>query len=360
MLLLLALLLGGKTPREEKERETRVATTNPQAQCHLHLPRSCRTPTASARRDEDTAGILRVAACHCYHLACIGIRLDLDEKVKHPRMRGVSLLKAFKGPKSRSSASLGLLSRLPPELLAGVLLGLDLLSVVRFRWVNNLARHVAAASPHYRAVAAHAPAALRALFRTGAAARATLRDLHGLVVSDSGACSFCGLLGTLLFIPALSRCYFTCLTTSPELAVVTAARVPRRRPREALLAVHTVPGSYALLLRRRTRRQHLVSCAAVLDAFGVSCTERPNEGTGVLRCVVVVDLPHIDRASRQVTRRYLSCQGCQMAVRRSRGARLDLCRIGKRPYTANGLLEHFDSCADAQALWKASTAAASR
>ncbi|KAL8285559.1 hypothetical protein RB597_002568 [Gaeumannomyces tritici] len=319
------------------------------------------------RRDEDTAGILRVVAYHRRDWDEIGIRPDPDEKAKRPRVHGVSLLDVFERPDSQQpwSASLGPLSRLPPELLAAVLLELDVLSVVRFRAVNNLARHAASALPQYRAVAAHAPVALRALLRTGAAARTALRDLHGLVVSGSGACCLCGFFGPLLFIPTLSRCCFTCLTTSPELAAVPApaaakaAGVPRRRLLGALRAVHTVPGEYGMWPKRRARRQHLVSSAAVLDVFGVSCAERPNEDTEVSRCMAVVALPHIDRVSRQVTR-CLSCQGCQQAVQRNKGARLDLYDIRDRSYTTEGFLEHFDSCADAQALWRASTAVASQ
>lgn len=319
------------------------------------------------RSSEEEAAILRATTYHRDSWDRIGICPSPDEKREHPGVRA-SVLEPFRrldfsSSSSSSSSSLGALSRLPPELLANVLLELDVLSVFRFRGTNNLARHVAFASPQYRAVATHALSVLHALLLTGVAPRVTLNDLWDLV-SDSGACAFCGLFGPVLFIPTLQRCCFPCIQTSPKLAVVSAAAaakasaLPPRRLKEALLAVHTVPGEYGLWQQSRTRRRYLVSCAAVLDAFGASCPEPPadKEDPEVARCMAVTALPHIDRASPLgKATRHLSCKGCQAAVeRRPIPSDLDLYRIRDRCYTARGFLEHFGLCADAQALWESS------
>ena len=74
--------------------------------------------------------------------------------------------------------SLGLLDRLPRELLHIVFLDLALQSLHVLRTVNRGVRHVIDALPQYRTVVTHAPHAIRAVLSGGLASSISCRNLH--------------------------------------------------------------------------------------------------------------------------------------------------------------------------------------
>ncbi|KAI1009884.1 hypothetical protein LB503_011512 [Fusarium chuoi] len=132
--------------------------------------------------------------------------------------------------------NLGILARLPQDILEGILLQLDIDSFRRFRQVSRRARYLATALLFYQRVLRHAPDALNALRRTDLSGYVSYSDVYTALTTTK--CAFCGRFGDFLFLPTAKRSCFECLRNSPETALFNPARIRRRQPWKGLYTDH--------------------------------------------------------------------------------------------------------------------------
>ncbi|KAL2022239.1 hypothetical protein VTK56DRAFT_5849 [Thermocarpiscus australiensis] len=126
-------------------------------------------------------------------------------------------------------ASMGSLSRLPPEIIYEVLRYMDIASILTSRQVNRHSRQVISTLPEYRVTTRYAVDALVALCKTKIASHFTLGDVQTALGVKN--CPFCGEFAGFVFLPTLQRCCFPCLQLAPEFNVyrlVRAATEPAR------------------------------------------------------------------------------------------------------------------------------------
>ncbi|SPJ72265.1 uncharacterized protein FTOL_01993 [Fusarium torulosum] len=89
---------------------------------------------------------------------------------------------AFKSP---TPSSLGLLDRLPIELVWMVFRNLDVQSYFRFRHANRKARAACTAIPEYQAIAKYGLEGLRGMLRAGLAQTVTIGDLYKSLIRET-------------------------------------------------------------------------------------------------------------------------------------------------------------------------------
>ncbi|KAF5586904.1 hypothetical protein FPANT_7100 [Fusarium pseudoanthophilum] len=150
----------------------------------------------------------------------------------------------FAGCYKTQTPNLGILARLPQDLLELIVLQLDIDSYRRFRQVSRRARYVSTAINIYQRVLRHAPDALNALRRTDLSGFVSYSDIYTALTTTK--CAFCGQFGDFLFLPTAKRCCFQCLRTSPETALVNEARISRREQWKGLYAEQAVALTNAL------------------------------------------------------------------------------------------------------------------
>ncbi|KFA62886.1 hypothetical protein S40285_02234 [Stachybotrys chlorohalonatus IBT 40285] len=116
------------------------------------------------------------------------------------------------------AAGLGVLDRLPAELLFIIIFMLDLRSLFHFRQLNRQTRVLLSEVREYQLTAQHGLEALQRLLCSGLAPAFTIEDLYEPIVSNK--CSACGGYGQCLFLFTLEKCCYTCLTSIERYRVV--------------------------------------------------------------------------------------------------------------------------------------------
>lgn len=165
-------------------------------------------------------------------------------------------------------SSLGILDRLPAELLHEVLINLDFQSITRFSRVSMRGKHILQCFPEYRDLMNHAPHALAALGQT------KLIQLHSvsqlLTALRTERCATCPEFGVYLFLPTCDRCCWQCLRSNPSLRVISptaAGRAFALSPKmvRQLPVMLSLPGTYGVA-RKSTQVAHkLVSVSAAKE-----------------------------------------------------------------------------------------------
>ncbi|KXJ89312.1 hypothetical protein Micbo1qcDRAFT_206270 [Microdochium bolleyi] len=253
-------------------------------------------------------------------------------------------------------AKLGMLDRLPTELLCEVLEQLDLASLAAFRRASRRAREVPTRTPKIARLMAHALPQLAVLLRTGLAGRFTISTLHERLVGHP-TCLQCGRMGSYVFLPTLSRCCLPCLRNSAAFAVVTMATVARPaalvdlRPIEVRrclrgMVLHTLPGTYSLdTYGQRWRPRVLVARVHAREmlrrVLGTSESRAgmflPGRFGGPWhahhRYMAAMAFPWYNRA-RDELEHGVSCIGCGLGA-----------------LTHDQFLLHFDDCDEAREMW---------
>jgi hypothetical protein len=172
-----------------------------------------------------------------------------------------SLQTAFK---TLPTAELGILDRLPAELLSLVLRELGIRSFLRFRQVNRQSRIISTGLWEYELVFKHGLEGLRVLLLAELDDCFTIDKLYRPLITDK--CSTCGLLGDLLFLFTAERFCFDCLQSLAHYRVVfpyvftkLAGLSPARF--ESLLGpgLRTVPGIYNTEETQVNRPKYLMS-----------------------------------------------------------------------------------------------------
>ncbi|KFA79890.1 hypothetical protein S40288_03759 [Stachybotrys chartarum IBT 40288] len=144
------------------------------------------------------------------------------------------------------AAGLGVLDRLPAELLYMIIFMLDLCSLFHFRQVNRQTRVLLSEVRQYQLTAQHGSEALQRLLCSGLARGFTIEDLYEPLVSNK--CFACGGYGHCLFLFTLEKCCYTCLRFAERYRVValtafaSCAHIsPRRLLRIPGLSFRTPP-----------------------------------------------------------------------------------------------------------------------
>lgn len=301
--------------------------------------------------DDDADGIVRVCSYH---------RRDFDLVLicsrPHEMQAAQSLMQIpFATP---PTAGLGLLDRLPRELVVMVLHNLDIQSYFRFRQVNRQARVLSTLARPYKLVARYGLEALRSLLRTNLASRFTISQLFAQLASYK--CTTCGDFAGFLFLFTLARCCFACIESHPHFSVVAFAFA--RQPQISVTRLHqqlasvlcTVPGLYSMVGEQVRRPKHLMALTQALPilwSLGSRARERAEiltqrgDQTG-LRYMSCTAMPWYDAMSGKVGYG-VSCKGCQVRVEVSGGSYADR----DRAYSTSGFLAHFQGCMEAQQMW---------
>jgi hypothetical protein len=257
------------------------------------------------------------------------------------------------------TAELGILGRLPVELISMVIRELDIRSFFHFRQVNRRARVLATGLWEYELVSKHGLEGLRGLLRAELADYFTISDLYRPLLADK--CSTCGAFGGLLFLFTAERCCFACLQSSANYRVLppsTFAKLahisPSRLKRLAGPTLRTAPGIYNMMETPTKRPNYLIFEEKAIQtlvahrAIGEdairnlrSRTEQSNQ-----RSMVATAYPCYSLETLKLERG-VSCKGCQV--------RLELLRVESddrdRTFSTQGFLSHFSQCVQAQHLW---------
>lgn len=162
---------------------------------------------------------------------------------------------------SRSSSSegcsMGLLDRLPLELLWTVLGSLDFRTLSRMLQVCWKAKAQIEVFPPYQDIVRHAPTALIALSETTLIGHHTSNSLHRALTTD--ACFQCQEFGPCLYLPTCERCCYNCLATGQPLRLIsfyTAKLCFGVQPKhlKQLPILRSIPGDYLILSAVSTSR----------------------------------------------------------------------------------------------------------
>lgn len=296
--------------------------------------------------------VARVAAYHRrdYDLAVIRINPRDHENIRH------SISQPFD---RASSVTLGKLQLLPLEVLHEMLLLLDIHTLLRFRQLNGRAREAVCTLQGYRLVMTHALEAICVLLRTHMAAWFTLSNLLNVLCTRD--CLACGSFGGFIFLPSLTKCCLPCLTTSPHFRLIQLGNARKRfnlAPdflRKSMPILMTVPGIYSMDETSRKGRIPLLSEKEIMSAFDVPKIAEIKEPP-ILRYMAATSLPYLEKASGDI--QYgICCSGCQIALEKAiyvSTVKDSVFALRDRVYSQEGFVEHFQACAEAQALWKQS------
>ncbi|KAI9677624.1 MAG: hypothetical protein M1817_006578 [Caeruleum heppii] len=178
-----------------------------------------------------------------------GTTIDHDDLERHCPLdvgRHDPLLKD--GSFKNAGPSMGILNKLPVELLHTVLLDLDLRSLIALRVVNRCVRLAVDALPHFNVIVTHTPNALRALLSVGLAHTFTCRTLYDTICSST--CVGCGDFGSFLYLLTCSRICFLCMIDEERFQPLTRAHAKAKfaldnRTLSSIPFLRTLPGIYS-------------------------------------------------------------------------------------------------------------------
>lgn len=312
-------------------------------------------------------------------------------------------------PQDRAS-SLGILDKLPVELLHEVLWSLDLQSLTRLSRVSAQGKNILLSFPAYQDLLNHAPHALAALGLTG------LLRLHSasalITALRTERCATCPEYGVYLFLPTCERCCWQCLRSYTTRRVITLTAAARTfalslKMVEQLPAMFSIPGTYGVACKAFTACYKLVSVSAArelaLSVYGskknltevvarrkpssqtayaakdlqaalvdsTACLDPlmvPDQGNrGVDRYFGMATIPFPSHTTPDVAEHGLWCKGCEWTYERYKDHQLSgqllasitpvdldpdcvLFGLTRRARSRNGLLEHVQHCYGAQKL----------
>ncbi|KAK4236614.1 hypothetical protein C8A03DRAFT_35470 [Achaetomium macrosporum] len=304
-------------------------------------------------RPELQDSLLRVTSRPCHHFA-MGV---FWTPLRHPPPVRLSVTVPFP---TMAIASLGDLSALPTEIVLAICSAMDVTSLFRFRQVNRRARAIVSDMSQYREIAIFAIETLHALLFTRMGSHFNFTQFYDAFRAME--CQVCGLFGHLLFLPNLQRCCWKCLRsarTHQQLHVVALADLAKFYPLSEddlgriLPVVHAAPGIYSEHREIVNEPKKLVSLSDAMRTLGKlgfdpqSFLQRDTNyyTTG---CMATTAFPYHDRATGTIEHGTL-CRGCDVALNNgSIGAEARL----NRAYTTKQFLEHFQSCPEAQNIWR--------
>lgn len=235
----------------------------------------------------------------------------------------------------------GRLDTLPGELVAEVLLALDLPSLTVFRRVNRRAMSLVDSLHQYLAVLTHCPDILRAILSIGARSF-DCATLFGTLSTTK--CATCDLFGGHLYLVTCRRvCYF-CFTQDVRYFPVTATLATRRtgrRRRDLARLPHVIslPGRFTGRDKVVRRRIMLLDRQSLRDEVSDISTQTFNERLQPLdittreplRYVSIISAPYFTSSGRLADWGYY-CTKCRDKTKPDLPYRIK--------YTEDGFLDH--------------------
>ena len=161
-------------------------------------------------------------------------------------------------PTAAQRYGMGILDRLPLEILHQVLGRLDFHTLIAIRSLNLASRSIVDSFPSFKYMTQYAANALRALSRTRLII--AFSAAHLLSVLRTDRCLGCQRYGAFLFLLTCSRCCFNCLETDTQFYAIPLATAKssfglKDRDLRRLPTMLSLPGTYALLGRRSVKRR---------------------------------------------------------------------------------------------------------
>ncbi|SPJ81547.1 uncharacterized protein FTOL_08952 [Fusarium torulosum] len=284
--------------------------------------------------------------------------------------------------KTASSPGLGVLGRLPDELMLMILGELDIVSYLRFRGVNNRARSIATNSKDYKTVVRHGLGGLKAILKVRLGHLFTITWLRQVLVSRE--CEFCGKFATFLYLITCQRCCFTCLQISSELRILPIP-VPKEFARAVKITAEEIErvceprlcvvyGKYSLEPWPRVNRPKWLAQAKpaieklqsldvsrkipkrVLDHLPEHQVRNEAVHHYCYRYMAATAFPSYD-ANRGQIEHGVSCKGCQFRLEEYARATNNSSQPPwglndrDRVYSTDEFMCHFRSCEHAQKVW---------
>ena len=311
----------------------------------------------SVEVEQHADAILQVCSYH---------RRDFDLVVIRSRPHEMQLVEASlqSAFEMLPTADLGILDRLPVELISVVLYELDVLSFFYFRQVNQQARIISTGLWRYNLVSRYGLEGLRGLLRAGLAPHFTISDLYQALIIYR--CSVCAGFGGHLFLFTVERCCFDCLLSSShyrvlalhtfaKLANISSGRFHHLSPSRQ--GLRTVPGVYSMLEKSARRPKYLVLEKRAIQALftiraikedAVRRLESRREQQDQ-RFMAATAYPYHNLEDAKLERG-VSCKGCQIRHHRLYDGFLRHDPV----FSTGGFLSHFSQCVEAQQLWAAS------
>ncbi|KAH6854075.1 hypothetical protein B0I37DRAFT_421381 [Chaetomium sp. MPI-CAGE-AT-0009] len=313
----------------------------------LHVPKKDLSDGEYWFSEEKAADIVRITA---YHRRTFQVSVIWFPPSEHLPVRA-SIAASFDHASSRG---LGVLERLPLELLYDVVLRLDMLSIFRLRQTNRRARQVVDGLKEYRIAASHGLDCLRALLHTGLAGDVSLSDFYNALCTES--CALCGAFSGFIFLPTWTRCCFTCLGAAPETQLRTLASVQKQfgftmAELGSLRRFKTLPGIYTPDKVPHESPTEVVSLyqAILLSGQQAELEEAywsrhygPRDVGSKYNFMGACALAHYNKRTGEVEHG-VSCAGCLHASVWGGGR--------DRVYAKAGFLQHFKWCGPARELW---------
>jgi len=146
-------------------------------------------------------------------------------------------------------SSLGILNRLPPEIMSTLLGMLDIQSIARFARVSFRGNTFVQSHPAYRDLVTLAPQVPLALDRVGLIGLHSVAELYAALRTER--CATCIEYGAFLFLPTCERCCWECLRYNPSLRMLLPKEAERyfglsKRHLQRLPSLHVIPGNYGI------------------------------------------------------------------------------------------------------------------
>ncbi|KAF5682612.1 f-box domain-containing protein [Fusarium circinatum] len=317
--------------------------------------------------------------------------------------------KAIEATLADRRSSLGILNRLPVELLHGTISELDFLTLTRFSRVSVQARNLLRSLPAYQDLMNHAPDALGALSQTKLLHLHSASKLHAALRTE--CCTTCREYGAYLFLPTCERCCWQCLRSNLTRRVISpaaAGRIFALSPKmvQQLPIMFSIPGTYGVgrkpaqtshklvsvgaakelavskyeslvnlkevIARRKSRGQNANTVkyleAVFLDYADSDPLMIPDHGgIGDDPYFGMASIPFASLPTRDGVDNGLWCKGCQWTYERQKSQRLPahlianmvpvgcdpdrvLLGLARRGHSRIGLLEHIRRCYGVQKL----------
>ena len=162
-------------------------------------------------------------------------------------------------------SSLGILDRLPPELMSMILHTLDVQSIARFASVSFRGNTFVQSQRAYQDLVTFAPHALLALGRVGLIGLHSIAELHNALQTER--CTICIEYGAFLFLPTCERCCWECLRYNPSFRMLLPKEAKRyfglsERHLKQLPTLEVIPGKYGISAKPTPGHCRLVSVKA--------------------------------------------------------------------------------------------------
>ena len=255
---------------------------------------------------------------------------------------------------------------LPPDLLLEILEKyVDLQSLFRLRYVNEVILEAIQSLPKYQRAITYAPMTLWALIRTGFAQDITLNNFH--IELCSNLCLLCGKYGSYLSLPLRLRCCYNCILHRWETQLRRVDHVKRfyQMGKAEMAQVRKVPPLPERYAGSRARMELLAAAHVLMSPFQahVVCSKsNPNirrfpldMGVGMVRqCTINLAgccaFPWYNKKTG-TAESGVSCLACSYFLNHAIG--IARCDEEREVFTHEEFLNHFKWCMGAQSYWAA-------